>query len=64
MARSRLRGCRPANTRSKPGTRSTGPKTMKVKVEAKGEGKANFTYEATTAYVAPSLKVMPALVLH
>ena len=41
-----------------------GAKTMKVKVDPKGEGKANFTFEAnTTAYNRTSLKVMPALVL-
>jgi hypothetical protein len=40
-----------------------GAKTMKVKVDTKGEGKANFSYEATTAYQPPSLKVLPALVL-
>jgi len=40
-----------------------GAKTMKVKVDPKGEAKANFSFSDTTAYVAPSLKIMPALVL-
>jgi hypothetical protein len=40
-----------------------GTKTMKVKVEAKGDTTAKFTYDAATAYHPPSLKMMPALVL-
>jgi plastocyanin len=40
-----------------------GAKTMKVTVAEKADAKADFSFDATTAYKASSLKVQPALVL-
>ena len=38
-----------------------GAKTLKVKVEAKADAKAEFTFEASTAYNPGSLRVQPAV---
>lgn len=40
-----------------------GAKTMKVTVAEKADAKADFSFDAATAYVPGSLKVQPALVL-
>lgn len=40
-----------------------GAKTLKVKVAEKADAKADFSFDAATAYNAGSLKVQPALVL-
>jgi len=40
-----------------------GAKTMKVTVAEKADAKADFSYDAATAYVPGSLKLQPALVL-
>ena len=40
-----------------------GAKTMKVKVADKADAKADFTFDAATAYHAGSLKMQPALVV-
>jgi plastocyanin len=40
-----------------------GAKTLKVKVDAKADAKADFTFDAATAYQAGSLKLQPALVI-
>lgn len=40
-----------------------GAKTLKVKVAEKSDAKADFSFDAATAYNAGSLKVQPALVL-
>ncbi|HMV48502.1 MAG TPA: carboxypeptidase regulatory-like domain-containing protein [Blastocatellia bacterium] len=40
-----------------------GAKTMKVTVAAKADAKADFSFDAATAYNAGSLKVQPALIL-
>jgi hypothetical protein len=40
-----------------------GAKNMKVKVAEKADAKADFSFDAATAYNAGSLKVQPALVL-
>ena len=40
-----------------------GAKTMKVKVEAKADAKADFSFDAATAYHTGSLKMQPAMVI-
>ena len=40
-----------------------GAKTMKVKVDAKSDAKADFAYEASSAYTPGTLKVEPAVVV-
>jgi hypothetical protein len=40
-----------------------GAKTVKIKVAEKADAKADFSFDAATAYNAGSLKVQPALVL-
>lgn len=40
-----------------------GAKTLKVKVDAKADAKADFSYDGASAYVPGSLKVQPALIL-
>lgn len=40
-----------------------GAKTVKVKVEAKADARADFTFDAATAYNAGSLKMQPAMVI-
>jgi plastocyanin len=40
-----------------------GAKTIRIKVEPKADAKADFTYEASAAWQAGSLKMQPALVI-